>query len=88
MVKDKVCHFQEAWMHDERFKQWVRKHPTDNKKAICLYCHKREISLGNMGVSALTSHMKSNNHKTVEGTNVWTRLFFKPRDKEEPTSTA
>ena len=84
MGKDlKVCHFQESWRQDERFKEWVRKHPSDNKKAICLFCNKREIKLHNMGVSALTSHMKSKGHNEVENTNVRMRLFFNPQPSAE-----
>jgi len=91
MGKDaKTCHFQECWIRDEQFKELMRNHQSDNKKAICMYCHKREIKLDNMGVAALTSHMKSKGRKEVENTNVRMRFFFnrsQPPSEEQPSTS-
>jgi len=51
--------FQDNWLGEDRFKDWVRK--KDDSTAKCSYCWK-DISIGNMREAALTSHVKSKKH--------------------------
>ena len=66
-------YFQEDWLQNPDFKNWVRR-DADRKKAFCIQCHK-SIELSNMGTQALKSHMSGKKHKE-EAKPV--TLFFKP----------
>lgn len=55
------CKFQELWLQNEQFKDWVLK--VDDRKAKCKVC-KTTIELSNMGEGALRSHANSKKHAT------------------------
>ena len=58
-----TCHFQDKWLHEETFKQWVRRTATTTS-ARCQVCQ-REIDISTMGHQALMSHSKGKKHKLV-----------------------
>ena len=60
--KIKQTYFQESWLSSE-FKSWVCK-ASLNIDTRCKLC-KVNISLSNMGVTALKSHVKNNTHKKL-----------------------
>ena len=56
-------YFQERWLSDKRFKDWLV--PTQTKReARCKRC-KKSFALLNMGVQALKSHAKGKKHKQL-----------------------
>ena len=55
--KLKQTYFQEDWLTDKEFSEWVARAEND-KEARCTLC-KSNIKLSNMGVTALRSHVKS-----------------------------
>ena len=52
----KQTYFQEDWLTDKEFSEWVARAEND-KEARCTLC-KSNIKLSNMGVTALRSHIK------------------------------
>ena len=74
---DKKTYFQDSWLKDPKFREWLKKHTTDKTKFRCKLCQNKEMTLSNMGTSALTSHAKSSCHiKVIQGANPLSRLFF------------
>ena len=59
-MSKKQTYFSDTWLTDLQFSVWVTK-STDSKKAYRKLC-KKSFSLSNMGVKALRSHAKSENH--------------------------
>ena len=59
------CMFQERLLTDERFKDWLKRHPNDKYKAVCKLCNNKDFSVLKMGVSALTSHVNGKNHQSA-----------------------
>ena len=57
----KQTYFQDVWLTDVRYKSWVAK-TKDKKIARCLIC-KADISLSNMGCSALDEHACGQKHQ-------------------------
>ena len=53
--------FQDVWLTDVSYKPWVAK-TKDKKIARCLIC-KADISLSNMGCSALDEHARGQKHQ-------------------------
>lgn len=54
--------FQEQWLTDPLFINWLKKSAKDGQYAYCFLCLK-DISVYNMGRQSLLSHMKSKKHK-------------------------
>ena len=54
-----VCYFQDLWEKNDQYSEWVRKKDSDT--AFCQCCS-RAIKVGNMGESALKSHILSERH--------------------------
>ena len=52
----KHTYFDATWLYDLRFKEWIQKVKGTNEKFGCRCCGK-ELSLSNMGVQAVISHM-------------------------------
>ena len=74
---DKKTYFQDSWLKDPKFREWLKKHTTDKTKFRCKLCQNKEMTLSNMGTSALTSHAKSSCHiEVIQGANPLSRLFF------------
>ena len=51
------CIFNENWLQKDRYKHWLRR-DSKNHKARCRLCSK-SCDIGNMGESALVSHLKN-----------------------------
>ena len=51
-----VCYFQDSWLKNYQYNKWVRKN--DSGTAFSQYCS-RDIEVGNIGESALKSHILS-----------------------------
>ena len=47
--------FNESWLHDERFKTWLKQR-NDGHKAVYILCNNSVIDITRMDVSALVSH--------------------------------
>ena len=56
-----VSQFQEDWFTDDRFKDWVKRVPSNSCKAYCIICSK-SIDVTSSGSSALMSHAKGKCH--------------------------
>ena len=56
------CVFNDVWLDNDKYKEWVRRDPTGSQyKAYCFVC-KKTFELGKMGEGALVSHQKSKKH--------------------------
>ena len=58
------CIFNENWLQKDRYKHWLRC-DSNNHKARCRLCSK-SFNIGNMGESALVSHLKGIKHRQLE----------------------
>lgn len=58
------CVFNDKWLLDSAYKDWLRRVPNDNHSAACLFCGNKPIKIGAMGESALKSHLQGNRHTT------------------------
>ena len=56
-----ISQFQEDWLTDDRFKEWVKRAPNNSHKAYCMICAK-SINVMSSGCSALISHSKGKGH--------------------------
>ena len=61
MPKNKKV-LQAKWLHNPRYSQWLKK--KSDEVVLCCYC-KKEINIGNMGETALTSHLKGKKHQEI-----------------------
>ena len=76
------CTCQERWLDDERFKYWLKKHPSDKHKAVCKLCNDKDSSILKMGVSAIISHMNGKNHQRAKNvTSPLQSLYLNPRSQ-------
>ena len=55
--------FQEAWLEESEFKDWLRKDKTDVTKFRCAICNK-SLTLSISVRAALIDHAKGSKHKT------------------------
>ena len=55
------CKFNNLWLVDPEFKDWIKENEKDSTAADCMLC-KTTFSLKTMGRTALTSHTKSQKH--------------------------
>ena len=81
MPKNK-CIFHAKWLENSRYSQWLKK--KSDEVALCSYC-KKEINIGNMGETTLTSHLKGKKHQEISKfswTNPITSLYKKPSGTE------
>ena len=81
MPKNK-CLFQAKSLGDPRYSQWLKK--KSDEVALCSYC-KKEVNIGNMGRTALTSHLQGKKHQEISKfscTNPITTLLKKPSETE------
>ena len=76
--------FQGRWLDNERFKYWLKKHPSDKHKAVCKLCNIKDFSILKMGVSVIISHMNGKNHQRAKNnTSPLQSLYFKPKESDE-----
>ncbi|XP_035217957.1 uncharacterized protein LOC118191263 isoform X2 [Stegodyphus dumicola] len=59
--------FNEKWLENPNYKEWLQCHDTDKRQAKCTVCCK-SFSIGNMGEAAVKSHMKAEKHKKALNT--------------------
>lgn len=76
------CLFQAKWLEDTKFSGWIRK--KTETMAYCKFCSK-DISIANMGESALTSHMGGKKHKERTPSNDITSMLSPAKDKNSNT---
>ena len=84
--KDK-CIFNDSWLVDERFKEWIDKR--DSKwKARCKFCNK-DFDISNMGVAVLTSHVSSKKHSEISRLRKSQSgaILFSKKNQDEPGSS-
>jgi hypothetical protein len=60
-MSKRVNSFQRDWLHKQEFRGWLASVHGSVHRAKCKLCVKT-IDIGNMGVCALRSHMKSTRH--------------------------
>ena len=84
-MSKKQTYFSDTWLTDLQFSVWVTK-STDSKKAYCKLC-KKPFSLSNMGVKALRSHAKSENHLKRIKEKESVQNFFNKKLTSEPQQT-
>ena len=60
--KVKKCHFQNEWLTNEEYSNWVQAVPKNKSRVKCSFC-KTEINISNMGVAALDSYAAGKKHK-------------------------
>ena len=86
---DKKTYFQDSWLKDPKFRKWLKKHTTNKTKFRCKLCQNKEMTLSNMGTSALTSHAKSSCHiKVIQCANPLSRLFLLRYPPNRPQSSS
>ena len=60
--KVKKCHFQNEWLTNEEYSNWVQAVPKNKSRVKCLFCE-TEIDISNISVAALDSHAAGEKHK-------------------------
>lgn len=79
--------FQDAWLADDKFKDWIQRDSSD-VKAYCKWCCK-SISIYSMGRQALVSHGNGAKHVSKGKTSMpRVTSFFRPVDKAPTPSTS
>ena len=73
--KVKKCHFQNEWLINEEYSNWVQAVPKNRSRVKCSFC-KTEIDISVMGVSALDSHAAGKKHKQIASAAVSLAMFF------------
>ena len=73
--KVKKCHFQNEWLTNEEYSNWVQAVPKNRSRVKCSFC-KTEIDISNMGVAALDSHAAGKKHKQIASAGVSSAMFF------------
>ena len=74
--KVKKYHFQNQWLANEDYSNWVQAVLNDGSRVKCSFC-KTEIDISNMGVSVLDSHAVGKKHKQIASAAVSSSMFFK-----------
>ena len=59
----KKCHFNDSWKELD-FASWLDAVADDIHRAYCRTC-KKMFDVGNMGVAAVKTHMKSKTHDSI-----------------------
>ena len=60
--KVKKCCFQNEWLTNEEYSNWVQAVPKNRSRVKCSFC-KTKIDISNMSVAALDSHAAGKKHK-------------------------
>ena len=77
------CLFQAKRLDDIRYNQWLKR--KSDKVTLCSYC-KKEINIGNMDETALTSHLQGKKYQEISKfscTNHITSFLKKPSETEK-----
>ena len=79
------CIFNDDWMRDDHFKQWLQK-GSDIHSAKCSLCY-TTIDIASMGKSAIESHSTGKKHlKALDRRNSLSTLCFQKQQKEQSAS--
>ena len=62
----KKCYFHDSWKSELDFSSWLDVVADNVHRAYCRTC-KKTFDVGNMGVAAVKSHMKSKTHASISG---------------------
>ena len=73
--KVKKCHFQNEWLTNEEYSNWVEAVPKNRSRVKCSFC-KTEIEISNVGVAALDSHAVGKKHKQIASAAVSLAMLF------------
>ena len=73
--KVKICHFQNEWLTNEEYSNWVQAVPKNRSRFKCSFC-KTEIDISNMGVNALDSYAAGKKHKQIPSAAVSSAMLF------------
>ena len=86
--KEKKFIFNENWLVDERFKDWLAKSGS-KWNASCKFCMK-DFDISNMGVAALTSHGLGKKHLKISESRKSQSgvMFFTQKAKDESGSSS
>lgn len=87
MSKPVLTKFQDVWVTDSKFKNWVRPLSGRPNYARCILCFS-DIFLSNMGRQALVSHMKSKKHATRRQNSVLENFLTPSPSSTGATSSA
>ncbi|XP_058873644.1 uncharacterized protein LOC117967216 isoform X2 [Acipenser ruthenus] len=60
-ISGRCCRFKEVWKQEPEYRNWLAEVNNCVHRAFCKYCRK-SFDVGNMGVSALKSHMRGQGH--------------------------
>lgn len=74
-MSKKLCRFNEEWLKDDRFKDWLEKDNSSVSQAKCRLCV-TSFNLSNMGIRAVVSHSTGKKHLSFT-TSYKTSNFFK-----------
>ena len=61
-----MCHFHDSWKSEPDFSSWLDVVADNVHRAYGRIC-KKTFDVGNMGVAAVKSHMKSKTHSSISG---------------------
>lgn len=85
-------YFQNAWLLDDNFKDWLIADPKDKTVFRCLYCHgydtSKSMSLSNMGIRALHSHMDSRRKSSGTSKHSINKEAYLLKQKSQSTLTS
>ena len=73
--KVKKCHFQNEWLTNEEYSNWIQAVPKNRSRVKCLFC-KTEIDISDMSVAALDSHAAGKRHKQISSAAFSSATFF------------
>ena len=73
--KVKKCHFQNEWLTNEEYSNWVQAVQKNRSRVKCLFC-KTEIDISNMIVAALDSRAAGKKYKQIASAAVSLAMFF------------
>ena len=76
----KQTYFKVSWLDSGQFKSWLCKASTDTQ-GRCKLC-KVDISLSNMGIVAIKSHMNNKTHKKLESEQQKIKNFLNKKNKD------
>ena len=86
-MSKKICHFNEEWRRDDRFKDWLERDQSSVSKAKCKFCA-ISFNLSNMGIGAVVSHSPGNKHLSNINSSKITNFFNTNQTSEAPPGTS
>jgi len=84
----RICYFNQNWLNDQKFKNWLSNVSDDNTSAMCKLCNCK-FTIKYQGLSAIDCHINSNKHKESVKANSTTQSvanFFPKKSSSEDLS--